>query len=445
MLSKFKITNFRSIRELTVDMSYGEGKAPNGYRNTDRLYFLEQNRKRFVPVLAFFGANAAGKTNIIKALRRFHDFVVEGRRPNVLSFDPNRLNAPTETTAFEIECILDGEIFLYSMAYDGKYIRSEKLSCNGGELFSIEDGKGSFSKISTPLYSQEKLEEIYGTECCVDRQVKSDRQIRTFLHTLGTNFAGLNKKVLRLYHFFESGIVILGGNDVPLKFGIDFLTEFFSQEKKENPQQLAFDTIATGLKKLDIDIKGMISRHHKSVIPLQGDIVPAALIDIIKQNAEKIEEKDGKLIVTSNRMISQHRDINDNLVDFDFQQAESMGTQILAGLLGIIFRAIREGCVVVVDELDRSLHPFLLSALVNLFKNRDHNIKKKAQILFTLHDVYLLEKNQLRVSEIGIVEKNLRKGTTLMRLCEDKTLRNISNFKQLYLSGAYGGIPFPYL
>lgn len=77
MISTFRIRNFRSILDMTVDFRFAEGKAPNGYKSWDTLPFIEaENGQRLVPCLALFGANASGKTNVIRAVSAFKDTVL---------------------------------------------------------------------------------------------------------------------------------------------------------------------------------------------------------------------------------------------------------------------------------------------------------------------------------------------------------------------------------
>src|SRR5574344_1958015 len=71
MFVSMKIKNYRSIVETTVSMTYEEGKAPNGYKKLQRWAFLEKDGLRLVPCLAIYGANAGGKSNIIKAFLAF--------------------------------------------------------------------------------------------------------------------------------------------------------------------------------------------------------------------------------------------------------------------------------------------------------------------------------------------------------------------------------------
>ena len=75
MLTKFRIKNYRSIVDLMLDFSFGEKRAPNGYQNWDRMPFMEDCAARAVPCLALFGANAAGKSNAIRAMRVLIEFI----------------------------------------------------------------------------------------------------------------------------------------------------------------------------------------------------------------------------------------------------------------------------------------------------------------------------------------------------------------------------------
>ena len=90
MLSYFKIRNFKSILDVTVDFSYAEGKAPNNYEQLNTIPFLEVDKKnRFVPCMAFYGANASGKSNIIEALYVLKLIIKKGINRK---YRPNKLN-----------------------------------------------------------------------------------------------------------------------------------------------------------------------------------------------------------------------------------------------------------------------------------------------------------------------------------------------------------------
>ena len=131
------------------------------------------------------------------------------------------------------------------------------------------------------------------------------------------------------------------------------------------------------------------------------------------------------------------------LVRFDFNE-ESMGTQIAFGVLGSILAALEQGGLVLIDELDRSLHSLVFQQIVQMFTEKRYNTKN-AQLVFSAHNTDLLDADILRISEIDFVNKTKKKGTTIKRLVEFSDIRNVSNFRKRYLSGEFDGIPFPYL
>jgi len=110
---------------------------------------------------------------------------------------------------------------------------------------------------------------------------------------------------------------------------------------------LAFDTILQGLKKLDIDIERMVLKRNQDT--LEKHTLPDQVMRVMRQ-ATKVEPKNDTLIVSSDKVTSWHKDINGNPIAFDFNYAESMGTRVLAGLLGVFYRALQSGNVVMVDE-----------------------------------------------------------------------------------------------
>ncbi|MEG3023148.1 MAG: ATP-binding protein, partial [Akkermansia sp.] len=138
-----------------------------------------------------------------------------------------------------------------------------------------------------------------------------------------------------------------------------------------------------------------------------------------------------------------HTDIEGEEVKFNLRE-ESEGTQILFGVLALILMVLEEGNTLIIDELDSSLHPLIVRELVRLFKDKTYN-EKNAQLIFTTHTTDLLDDDLMRVSEVAIVNKTLKKGTTARRLSQFEGIRNVTNFRKRYMEGAFKGIPYPYI
>jgi len=117
-------------------------------------------------------------------------------------------------------------------------------------------------------------------------------------------------------------------------------------------------------------------------------------------------------------------------------------------LIGLALHALKTGGVLLVDELECSLHPLLMREIILLFKKHRHN-PKGAQIIFTTHNTDILDDSMLRLSEIALVRKTTANGTLIRRLVDIKNdgedIRNVTNFRKQYLDGFYSAIPRPAL
>jgi len=131
---------------------------------------------------------------------------------------------------------------------------------------------------------------------------------------------------------------------------------------------------------------------------------------------------------------------------FDEDEMESEGTKKVIELSGPIFDTLREGKVLVVDELDAKLHPLLTRNIVLLFMNPEIN-KHNAQLVFATHDTNLLDLKLIRRDQIWFAEKDSFDSTDIYSLVEFKdengnTVRNDRNIGRDYITGRYGAIPF---
>ena len=144
--------------------------------------------------------------------------------------------------------------------------------------------------------------------------------------------------------------------------------------------------------------------------------------------------------------------------NFLFGYMESEGTKKLFNLSGMLIDALQNGRILAVDELDAQLHPILVRHLIELFNSPDTN-PKNAQLIFNTqsadllgYKVYSEEKGKkitrLRRDQIYFVEKDSQEASRLFSLIEFKKesgmrTRNDASYEKDYLSGVYGGIPFP--
>ncbi len=421
MLVYFRIKNFRSIVDTTIDMRYGEGRAPSGYREAEDMPFIESSqcggkKMRLAPIMAMYGQNAGGKSNLVGAVNALQLCALGGG----LYYRPNRIHPEPRDTTFEICFEREGKKYVYVLSYNRLRIAREGLHVQGKLLFSIDHTRDvcCLEPIATEHYPVERLKAVLETECCKAPQ----EQFRTFLEIIAQQYLGLNGDVRETYDFLN-GITCSLYNDISPSYAIDCLARAMPDDSREG----AFQEIARYLQRLDIDIEKMEMEPESVGFPL---------------NRGESEHSDNPSETMSHyRIVSYHRKADKGMVALDFRE-ESQGTQVLFGLLGVVLRKLRTGGVLIIDEMDRSLHTHLLSAIVSLFCNREYNTKG-AQLILTAHNTDLLDAPFLRTSQVAIVTKTLQQGTILRRLCDFRDVKNCQNLRKRYLGGLLSGIPFP--
>ena len=198
-------------------------------------------------------------------------------------------------------------------------------------------------------------------------------------------------------------------------------------------EELALLEITNLIKKFDIDIENISKEVKNSDISSYNSDLWSNLIDI------NTNDKTAKYC----KFYTYHKDLYGNIQKFDLKE-ESQGTQLLFSMIAIVLSTLKKGGVLLVDELDNSLHPLLLVQITNLFKDKRYN-KLNAQLIFTLHCTDLLEDSFIRKSEVGIVTKNKKNGSTFKKLSTYSNLRNAMDFRKRYLNGEFSGIPFAYI
>lgn len=425
MLSSFKVRNFKSILDLNLDFKFDEGKAPNGYKELDTVLFLEPKRNsRYIPCLSIYGANASGKTNIIKGLDVFKNIVLS-RIDNL--YIPNKINTKYNSTFFELTFFIKSKDFTYGIEYDNNTIIKEYLKENENILFEIGPKTKNFTNIAEKGYTEQRLRDILNVECCDSNK----NQKITFLNRIATNYNGLNKAIASVFNTIRDDIEIYPINNFPLSFGMEKL----AKSQDYNAINASFEKITSLLRKLDIDIERMqLDRNTTKIAPSIGPLN-------FPPNPDNVSIRNN--ILSIDYIYSYHKDTNGNEVKFKFVE-ESEGTQVVAGLLGVFLSALNRGATLIIDELERSLHPLLLIEVVRLFKDKRYNTNN-AQLIFTAHNTDILDADLLRISEIGVVKKTMKIGTLLTRISTFDGIRNVINFRKQYLNGAFSGIPHPYI
>ena len=430
MISKFRIRNFKSILDMEVDFKFNEGKAPNGYKELDNIVFLEPKRKeRYIPCLAVYGANASGKSNIVKAFSTLKKISEEGIER---LYFPNKLNTLYNSTTLCLDFFVNKEKYTYNIEYNQTEIVEETLLKEDEIIYKISLSEKNFNYLATDVYDKEKLEKIYQVECCdIDYHQK-----KTFLNKIALNFGGLNKNIVTVYNEIINNLQTYELARFSVSKGINELAKL----QDNSSIKIAFEKIVSLLRKLDIDINRMeLERTTDPITNEKGEFNFDAISDTDRYDDYVFNN----VSIMKDQIYTYHKDTEGKEIKFSFAE-ESEGTRVVAGMLGIFMAVLEKGGTLIVDELERSLHPLLLTEVVRMFKDKRYN-KNKAQLIFTAHNTDILDADLLRISEIAIVRKTLKQGTTIRSISSYEGMRNITNFRKQYLNGVFSGIPHPYI
>jgi len=419
MLIEFSVSNFRSIRERqTLTLAKSKRKEPdilneNSFSNSD-LTGLELLRS-----CAVYGPNAAGKSNLLLALRVMAQVVEESatdmRRGDKLPVQAFRLDAATREapTEFEVVFISQGVRYQYGFA-----ARKEKVI----EEWLIAFPKGRAQHWFARQWDEkkDKYQWQMGNSLQGKKQLwmESTRSNALFLSTA----VQLNSQQLQpVYDWFDNTLRMASVSGWAPGF-----TASLCDKKEYKAKVMDF------LKAADIDIDDVIVK--KKVFD-SGDLPDDITEEFCSQICKDLE---GKEIVAELNTV--HFDNEGKPVVFDFRENESDGTQKLFSFAGPWLDTLENGYVLIIDELHDNLHPKLVRFLVQLFHS-DKTNPNNAQLVFTTHETSILSSEIFRRDQVWFCEKDQAWATQLFSLT-DFNYRPRENLEMAYLAGRFGALPY---
>ena len=431
MLSSLRVRNFKCIADLSIQFTYDQKKAPNGYADMPKYPFIDEGGQRLVPCMAFYGANASGKTTILQAISALTNFVLNRIHPLSI-YRPYLLKKiPSNSTFIEMSWADKDDSYTYSTEVSSNRIVAEKLLFKNEVLFESHEGQISLTKA-------EELESVIKNLYfkCVDAE--THHQLRPILPVLANDFPGFNSKINSAFHFFEKKVHYLDGSILPFQ-GIQKLAETFDYSDSSERESAALDLVSSFLRKLDVRIRKIEMKKTARRI----SSLPLPMQALLLSQMDTSIQSNPNLTVDEVTFRTFHLSENEEEIPFKFED-ESSGTQKLFGVLAFLLTAIRTGGVAIIDEIDDSLHSSLLPQLLKLFQLREYN-SKRSQLIFTVHNTDLLSGDNLTVSQVSFVSQNGFHGTQVRRLSSFEDVRNVNNFRKQYLMGYYDAIPSPFI
>lgn len=415
MLIYFKIKNFRSIKdELILDM--------RKYYSSDNPALKNNNFKtegaNLIKSLILYGRNASGKSNILKAFRALqylvessdklkHEEIIEPFEPFL--FEKSNPDLPVE---FEI-CFFakDNIKYRFSIKFNKERFLYESLHSwpNGVEskLFERTLDKFTFGE----YYKGEKAsiqKDLLSNQLYLSKSASKNIQF------LKDAYLFLSK------YLFVSTIHAEEYDKSLISSACDFM--YKDNLRKEN-MKILLNAADTNI--IDFSINKMEEKNFKFPENVPAQVKKAFMDEFLYQ------------IFTNHNLFENGKKIGTKKLPLNF---ESLGTKKLIAVGGLILDALLDGSVLIIDELDKSLHPLLTRMLISLFHSKKNN-PNNAQLIFATHDSSLLDNTLFDREQIGLVDKEYEGSSVFYKLRDIKGARKDIPFEKWYLSGRFDAIP----
>ncbi|WP_305785895.1 AAA family ATPase [Symbioplanes lichenis] len=409
MLVRFEVSNFRSIAA-PVELSMVAVD-----RDREQARDLPQLGESLLTLAAVYGPNASGKSNIVSALAWLRDAVHDSLRmwEDSVPLDPFAFGSgPSSPSGFVFEAAIDGVRFEYVLE-----LTQEKIDYEGLFHYPEKKRRRIFERDDLELKLQRGLGALSGVRELLTEQTLALSVARRFNEPLVSRFA---TELLTMQTFgLESQ---RGRSRYPRTLPRPGrATMRWFEEAAEQPSLLA-----------ESDVDGDKERAL-AMLRLADLGIEDVLIDDERAAFPSLSENP-----SVRRLRLVHR-AGGSTAPLDYH-AESQGTRTWFDLIGPVLTALRQGSIVVFDELDASLHPTLSAELLRIFGSAVLN-PRGAQLIFTTHDTSLL--SHLNRDEVWLTEKHRDGSTRLGALAEfaGERVRRSQNLEKAYLHGRFGALP----
>ncbi|HEY5536818.1 MAG TPA: ATP-binding protein [Ignavibacteria bacterium] len=446
MLIEFNISNYLSIkRKISLDMraaSISEHKDSN-------LIFLP--KFELLKSAAIYGANASGKTNLIKGIRFMKSFVMNSSTSyqvnDKIDVTPFRLNVENEykPSFFEVVFYLNMKKYRYGFEVSKNEVFSEWLY-----EAKVTSEKMLFKRKRNNIeINKRNFKEGAGFE-------DKTRNNALFLSVCAQFNGNLSISIL---NWFSKLNAIHGIQDELYEgFTINMMKDNLKDKIIEFVKKADMNILDINVEELDLKAENITDKIPLEIrLQIEKDLGPKSKLNKL-HTIHNIYNEDNEVI---------------NKMSFNLNDAESEGTKKFFRFAGPIIDTLINGKILVVDEFDAKMHPLLTKSIVKLFNSSETN-QNNAQLIFATHDTNLLSSNIFRRDQIWFTEKDHGESTDLYSLVEFKIseksnkftekdlgesldnsslnelklpdklikVRKDASFENDYLRGRYGAIPF---
>ena len=403
MVLEIRLSNFFSFRdEVVLDFRAANIKSANAKAIKNNVF--EQDKTEILKTLVVYGANASGKSNIIKAIRFCNSMIFKSHNYNentVYNFIPFKFeNFNNKPSTYFIRFVLNNTEYEYSFSLTLNAIITESLyyypKGRIKEIFTRDERRGKAKKekytftdaIKRPL---DVAENTSDKTLYISRASQMDRDLAK-----------------EIFNYFHKNFIL---NYVG--FGISAIENITSQNKQQ---------LIEALKIADSDIEEV-------------------KIKVLKEPGKNIHADLTSMTLKAEDVIQDHLQIKtfhktNPGVAFDFLTEESQGTINLFFIMLTLLDVIKNNKVLLIDEIEASLHPKIIEYIFNLFRAGE-----KAQLLCTTHITQFLDLKRFRKDQIYFVNKGQSGASDLYSLYDYSDFRDTMDLEKAYLQGRFDSVP----
>lgn len=368
--------------------------------------------------IVLYGANAAGKSNVIAALKRMqHEVMLSHitRGPSapidrsVFALDGESSKQPS---SFEVDFIVNKVRYQYGYRCNSEYYQEEWLySFPNGRTTKLFDRAGQVFSFGKSLRGRNKTiaDLTRPNSLFLSAAMQNNHELLT---EIGSFFTRMQ-------------------DDTSVSVSGEFASQALAENKLDQRAIKILTQLGTGV--CDYQISEVdISDEEKKF----GLGIAKAFSELLDDSSKLSTDKFPK---TRKYVKLGHQNNKNGITFFDFKR-ESAGTRRLLVILGPIFNALEKGSLILIDEFDASLHTKACELILALFNNKKTN-PKGAQLIVTTHDTNLLRSEYLRRDQIWFAEKD-ETGATHIYPLTDISVQKSANLERGYLQGRFGAVPF---
>jgi AAA15 family ATPase/GTPase len=371
---------------------------------------------RFLRSSVIYGANAAGKTNLLRALQLMQTLVLNSASSppaTALPYDPFKFakSSRQEPCEFQVAFVESGTRYEYGFAFDAERIREEWLV-----EYVHPRGRTIFERT---FNAKARKYDWKFSEFLKGRRALWSESTRPNALFLSTAIQLNSKQLLPVFEWFQKRLVVITG--------FTSLNPTLTLKLLESSQ--GKEKVLPFLREADLGITGIDFKREPMAIQPGTIVIGGAPIT---------EQIPGNPIPNLLKITLAHSGDGDEQIGMDLSD-ESAGTQVLFRSAGAWLQVWENGEVLLVDEIDTSLHPLLTRFLISKFHSQSSN-PKNAQLIFSTHSTSFLNQDVFRRDQIWFVEKGTDGSSRLYPLT-DFSPRNDEVLDNWYLRGRYGALP----